>query len=487
MSSLKRLFKHTFIYGLATVLPRVLTALLTRLYTGYLPDTDAFGEVTIVFSYVMILNVLLTYGMETAFFRFFNDESNKKKTLSTSLLGLLGTTIVFVIIAFLSIDVLASISGVPAQYLRWVILVIAFDTLVVIPFAYMRAQGKSKRYAFIKLFNVVISTGLSVLFLVWLPQIEGLNEVLPSDKIELVFIALFAPSVVTFLIVIKPYLNKWSFDKTLYKKMLNYGAPVLVAGLAFTVNESFDKILLEKLLPENIADSEVGIYAACYKLSIGMTLFATAFRIGVEPFFFSEAKKDNALTNYAHITKVFVVLGAIALFTYVVLVDVVKVLLLDNKAYWEAMHIVPLILVAYLFFGIYQSLSVWYKVTDKTRYGAYISIAGAILTLVINISLIPVIGYLASAIATCSAYGVMMIASYVLGRKHLAVPYDVKNILLYLVVSIVFSCIFFYGVREYYGVGSAMTYGIGIVMTVILVGIIGFREKTLLQTLIKRK
>lgn len=487
MSSLKRLFKHTFIYGIATVLPRVLTALLTKLYTGYLPDTDAFGEVTIVFSYVMVLNILLTYGMETAFFRFFNDEINRKKTLSTSLLGVLGTTIIFLIIAFLGIDVLASVSEIPAQYWRWVILVIAFDTLAVIPFAYMRAQNKSKKYAFIKLFNVVVSTGLSVLFLVWLPQVEALNQILPSDKIELVFIALFAPSVVTFLIVIKPYFSKWNFDKALYKKMLNYGTPVLIAGLAFTINESFDKILLERLLQEDIAKSQVGIYGACYKLSIGISLFATAFRIGVEPFFFSEAKKDNALINYAHITKAFVVLGAIALFAYVVFVDIVKVILLDSEAYWEAMYIVPLILVAYLFFGIYQTLSVWYKTTDKTIYGAYISIVGAVLTLVINITLIPIIGYLASAIATCSAYGVMMVISYVVGRKHLAIPYDVKNILLYLIVSIVFSCIFFYGIRDYYGVGSAMTYGIGIVMTVILVGIIGFREKTLLKSIIKRK
>ncbi len=487
MSALKRLFKHTFIYGLATVLPRVLTALLTRLYTGYLPDTSAFGEVTIVFSYVIILNVLITYGMETAFFRFFNDEKHKKKTLSTSLLGLLASTVIFTIIAFLGIDSLATVSGVPQQYWRWVILVIAFDTLAIIPFAYMRAQQKSMRYAFIKLFNVVISTGLSVLFLVWLPQVEMLNQVLPSDKIELVFIALFVPSFITFLIVLKPYFTKWSFDKKLYKKMLTYGAPVLIAGLAFTINESFDKILLEKLLPDNIAESQVGIYGACYKLSIGMTLFATAFRIGIEPFFFSEAKKENALVNYALITKVFVVLGAIALFAYVVLVDVVKVLLLDSKEYWEAMHIVPLILVAYLFFGIYQTLSVWYKVTDKTKYGAYISIAGAVLTVIINISLIPVIGYLASAIATCSAYGLMMIVSYLLGRKHLAIPYDVKNILLYIVLSIVFSCVFFYGVRAYYGVESSMTYGIGIVMTVVLVSIISIREKTLLRSLLQRK
>ncbi len=487
MSSLKSLFKHTFVYGLATVLPRVLTALLTRLYTGYLPDKEAFGEVTIVFSYVMILNVLLTYGMETAFFRFFNDDKYSAKTLSTSLIALLVSTVAFTIIAFLGIDTLSQISDVPAVYWRWVILIIAFDTLTVIPFAYMRAQKKSGTYALIKLLNVVISTGLSVILLVWLPGLDGVASWLPSDKIELVFIALFLPSVLTFLIVIKPYFVKWSFDVGLWKKMLTYGAPILLAGLAFAINESFDKILLEKLLPDDIAKGQVAIYGACYKLSIGMTLFATAFRIGIEPFFFSEAKNENAQVMYAQITKAFVVLGSIALFAYVVLVDVVKVILLDGEEYWEGMYIVPLILVAYLFFGIYQTLSVWYKVTDKTRYGAYISVGGAILTVVINVTLIPTIGYLASAIATCSAYGLMMVVSYLMGRKHLAVPYDVKNILLYLVMSIAFSCVFFYGFRDYFGVGSLPLYLVGVGMIVVLIGFISFREKELLLRLLKRK
>ncbi len=486
MGTLKSLFKHTFIYGLATVLPRVLTALLTRLYTGYLPDTGAFGEVTIVFSYVMILNVLLTYGMETAFFKFFNEAKYKSATLSTSLISLLVSTVAFSVLAFLGIEYLAEISGVPSQYWKWVILIITFDTLTVIPFAYMRAQNKSTKYAFIKLFNVVVSTGLSVILLVWLPSLSIINNYLPSDKIELVFIALFAPSFITFLIVIKPYFKRWTFNLELHKKMLGYGAPILIAGLAFVINESFDKILLERLLPENIADSQVGIYGACYKLSIGMTLFATAFRIGIEPFFFSEAKNENAHKMYAQITKTFVILGSVALFAYIVLVDVVKVILLANQEYWEAMNIVPLILVAYLFFGIYQTLSVWYKITDKTRYGAYISIAGAVLTIFINFIFIPKIGYVASAIATCAAYGLMMIASYLIGRKHLAISYDVKNILLYLITSITLSSIFFYGVRAYFGVGSFTTYSIGLVMAILLAGMIGYREKNMIQSILRR-
>ncbi|RMB63527.1 polysaccharide biosynthesis protein [Dokdonia sinensis] len=474
-------------YGLATVLPRLLTLLLTPLLTEYLPDADAFGEVSIIFSYILLLNVILTYGMETAFFRFFSDRAHKGKTLSTGLITILITTTVFVIIAFLALNQIATFTEIPAVYWKWVIGVIAFDTLMVIPFAYMRAQKKSLKYALIKLLNVVITTSTAAVFLIWLPEMNAINSYLPSDKIELYFIAFLAASIITFLIVAKPYFSKWDFDVALWKKMVRYGAPILIAGLAFAVNETFDKILLQKLLPEDIAETQVGIYSACYRLSVGMTLFATAFKLGVEPFFFSESKNENATKMYAQITKMFVVLGAIALFVYVVLVDLIKPLLLTKEVYWEAMNVVPLVLIAYLFFGIYQTLSVWYKVTDKTRYGAYISVAGATLTIVVNVLLIPKIGYLASAIATCGAYGLMMVASYVMGRKHLAVPYDLKNILLYLTLSIVFTVVFFYGFREYFGIGSWQLYLVGAGMTLILVGFISFREKALLLRLLRRK
>ncbi len=487
MSSLKSLFQHTFVYGLATVLPRLLTLLLTPLLTEYLPDEKAFGEVSIIFSYVMLFNVVLTYGMETAFFRFFSDSAHRAKTLSTALTTILVSTVVFAILAFLCLDQIASFTEIPAVYWKWVIGVIAFDTLMVIPFAYIRAQKKSLKYALIKLLNVVITTSTAAVFLIWLPEMNAINRYLPSDKIELYFIAFLAASLITFIIVSKPYFLKWDFDKVLWNRMMRYGAPILIAGLAFAVNETFDKILLQKLLPEDIAEAEVGIYSACYRLSVGMTLFATAFKLGVEPFFFSESKNENATQMYAQITKMFVILGAIALFVYVVLVDLIKPLLLTKEVYWEAMNIVPLILIAYLFFGIYQTLSVWYKVTDKTRYGAYISVAGAVLTIIVNVLLIPKIGYLASAIATCAAYGLMMIASYVMGRKHLAIPYDLKNILLYLILSITFTLVFFYGFREYFGVGSWQLYLVGAGMTLVLVGLVSFREKVLLLRLLRRK
>lgn len=461
--------------------------LLTPLYTEYLDDPAAFGKVTEVFAFIMILNVLLTYGMETAFFRFYNDERYGIKALSTSLLSLLTTTVTAAILGFLFLDDIALWTEVATRYWKWVIGIIALDTLTVIPFAYLRAQKKSTKYAVIKMFNVVISVGLASFFLIFLPEIESLSTYFPTDEIELVFIAFFVASLVMFIIMSRAYLKKWDFDKHLLSKMLRYGAPILVAGIAFAINESIDKILIPRLLPEETGETQLGIYSACYRLSVGMTLFATAFKLGVEPFFFSESKNENSKMMYAQITKVFVILGSIALFVYIVLVDFIKPLLITKEVYWEAMYIVPLILIAYLFFGVYQTLSVWYKVTDKTKYGAYISVAGAILTIVINILLIPKIGYLASAIATCGAYGLMMIVSYVIGRKHFAVPYDVKNILLYLVLSIVFSCVFFYGLRDYFGIGSLQLYLVGAGMTLLLVGVIGFREKELLLRLLRRK
>ncbi|MDP5077108.1 MAG: oligosaccharide flippase family protein [Nonlabens sp.] len=484
MSSINRLFKHTIVYGLATVLPRLLTVLLTKLLTEYLPSPDDFGQVSIIFSWIIIFNVLLTYGTETSFFRYFTETKDKSKVLGTAIGTLLASTLLFVLVAFLSLDYIESWSGKSAQYWKWVIGVLAFDTLAVVPFAYMRAQGKAIKYAIIKMINVVISVGCSALFLIWLQDIPGLRELLPSNKIELYFIALFGASTLTFFMVCKPYFSQWAFDFQLWKKMLRYGFPILIAGLAFAINETFDKILLEWMLVEN-ATEQVGIYTACYRLAVGMTLFATAFKLGVEPFFFSESKSDNAPQLYAQITKIFVILGSVVLLTYIVMVDLIKPLLMA-ESYYEAMDIVPLILIAYLFFGIYQSISVWYKVTDKTKYGAYISVAGAVITIGLNIALIPKIGYMASAITTCAAYGLMMVISYVLSRKHFAIPYDLKNLLLYLGTSIGLSLTFFYYFREKLGAGSLSLYLVGIGMIAMLTLLIWTREKLFLRKLIKR-
>lgn len=452
MNPLKKLFKQTAIYGIATVLPRLLNFLLLPLYTGILV-TAGFGRMSVIFSYIAIFNVFLAYGMETAFFRFYNKADDKEKVISTSLISIAITSGVFLLFALLLQNQISSITGIEIQYIRFSIFILVLDALVIIPFAWLRANEKPTRYALIKILNVVINFALCIFFLLFLPGIaennsEGILSGLyhPDYEIAYIFIANFIASAITLLLMLPLYLDaNYKFDLTLWKSMLKYAWPVLVAGIAFTINEVFDKILLERLLPEDIAESETGMYAACYKLGMFMTLFATAFRMGIEPFFFSHADSENPQNSYAQITNYFVIFGSIILLAVVVFSDVLKKLFIPNESYWEAMNIVPIVLLAGFFLGIYHNLSVWYKVTDKTRFGAFISIIGALITIVINFVFIPHIGYMASAIATLLAYGTMMVLSYYLGKSRYPVPYNFRKILFYLGIAVLFSAISFYG------------------------------------------
>ena len=260
--------------------------------------------------------------------------------------------------------------------------------------------------------------------------------------------------------------------------MLKYAFPVLIAGIAFSINEAFDKIMLKYLLPENTAEAEVGVYAACYKLGVFMTLFATAFRLGIEPFFFNHAKEANAKTTYATITKYFTIFGSVILLVVIVYIDVFKEILITDSEYWVALSIVPIILLANLCLGIYHNLSVWYKVTDMTRFGAYISIVGAFLTLLLNFILIPVISYMGSAIATLAAYGTMMFLSYFFGKKYYPVPYNLKKIGGYLLLSVVFSAIAFYGFDRNLIVGT--------VLLLVFLLLVFFSEKKDLKRIINK-
>jgi O-antigen/teichoic acid export membrane protein len=277
----------------------------------------------------------------------------------------------------------------------------------------------------------------------------------------------------------------WHIDSDLWKRMMKYGLPIFFAGIAFAVNEHFDKIILEKILPANVAKDQVGVYSACYKLALFMTLYATAFRLGIEPFFFSHSGNDNAKQTYATITKYFVIFGSLILLSVVIFADILKLMLLKNPIYWEAMKVVPLIIVANFFLGIYTNLSVWYKLIDKTYIGAYISAVGAIVTLALNFILIPIFqkkhgdGYMGSAVATIAAYGTMMTISYVMGQKRYTIPYDMKRILGYLVVSIGFSWIAFYVFRE--------NYLINIPLLLVFMILIYLGERETLEKILKRK
>lgn len=486
MGLYKKLFKQTAIYGLATVLPRMFSFLLVPLYTNLLPKEE-YGKVSIIFAWMIFFNVILAYGMETAFFRFYNKETDKKSVIETSMVSIFWTTIFFLFIALVFRTILADWSGIDSQYITYTIWILALDALVIIPFSKLRAYQKPMVYATIKIGNVLVNLVLSVLFLLYFPKLtaenpDGFASSLYIENFEIgyIFLANIIASLLTFVALSPDYVFlKWKFDFVLWKKMLRYGLPIMIAGIAFAINEQFDKILLAKLLPANSAEAEVGVYSACYKLGLFMVLYRTAYTLGIEPFFFSHSSDKNAPQTYAMVTKYFVIFGSFILLTVIVFADLFKFLMIRDSSYWEAMKVVPLIILANFFLGIYTNLSVWYKLIDKTYIGAYISIIGAIVTLVLNFILIPSMSYYGSAIATIAAYGSMMTISYFMGNKYYPIPYDIKKIGSYLLVSILFSSISFYGFRE--------NYFVGIGLLLMFLYFLYHNEKTTILNIINRK
>jgi O-antigen/teichoic acid export membrane protein len=456
------------------------------LHTDKLVKAD-YGETTILMAYMVFFNVILSYGMETAFFRFYSAEEDKKSVIQTSTISIFWSSIAFLFLSLLYRNTLSSWINVEVEFVTYAIWILVLDALVIIPFSKLRAEQRPIVFAVIKIGNVLINMVLNVFFLLYLPKIaqsnhNGFLATLYFDNFQVgyIFVANLIASLATFVVLSPDYLRlKWKLDFKLWKKMMLYGFPILIAGIAFAVNEHLDKIILEFLLPKNIGKAEVGAYSACYKLGLFMVLFATAFRLGIEPFFFSHAKNENAKQTYAMITKFFVIFGSLILLGVIVFADLLKQIMIKDESYWEAMKVVPLIILANFFLGIYNNLSVWYKLTDKTKIGAYISIVGAILTLLLNYLLIPKYSYMGSAIGTIVAYGSMMIISYLLGKKYYSIPYDMKKIGGYLAVSILFSILSFYFFRE--------NYFVGIPLIVVFTYFIYHNEKATLLRILKRK
>lgn len=430
---------------MATVLPRMISFLLNPLYVHSLPKAE-FGDVSIIFAYLVFFNVILSYGMETAFFRFYNLEENKDKVISTSAISLFWSTLVFLVVSLLYRETIADFINVKTAYITYTIWILALDALVIIPFSKLRVERRPMRYAIIKISNVMINLCLNLFFLLILPNIDKENVLrtiyFENFQVGYIFVSNLIASLLTFLFFSSNYLKmKWHFDKMLWKKMINYSLPILFAGIGFAINEHFDKILLEKL---HVSKAEIGAYSACYKLGMFMVLFRTAYTLGIEPFFFSHADKENATQTYATITKYFVILGSFIMLFVIVFIDFLKQYLVPNPAYWDAIRVVPLIVLANFCLGIYTNLSVWYKLIDKTHIGAIISLIGAGLTLLFNYWLVPTMSYYGSAIATIVAYGTMMLISYYMGQKKYPIPYDLAKIISYMGIAILLAGLSFY-------------------------------------------
>ena len=414
--------------------------ILVPLHTGTL-KTSSYSDNTTFYIYAAFFNVLLTYGMETAFFRFFSKSKDQGRVFSTVLISLVVSTFVVLGVVLVFNEQLATLVNLNQSYFNLLISVLVLDTIVVAPFAYLRATGRPLKFTFIKLTNIIVYVALNFFFLWAIPKFNidffSYNE---NDLVQYIFIANAAASGVTLLLLLPYFFGiKWQFDKNIFKQLLNYGWPIMVAGLAYVINENFDKWLLPDMLGKEIN----GAYSGCYKIAVFMTIFIQAFRLGAEPFFFNHAKEKNAKQTYADILKYFVIFGSFILLLIVGYLDFFKEFLVKDESYWVAMDIVPIVLLANLCLGIYFNLAIWYKLTDQTKYGMYISVIGAAITIAFNYIMIPKIGFIASAWATLAAYGVMMVISYTLGQKHYKVPYDTSRILGYMSIAVVLSAISF--------------------------------------------
>ncbi len=446
MNPLKKLISQTAIYGLPTIVGRLLNYFLTPLYT-YLFSPAEFGDVTSAYAYVSFLLVFLTYGMETTLFRFSQSEHDKEKVYSTALTSLFISSSVFILITFIFADSIAEtlkFSG-HSEYIIWFAFILGCDAFAAIPFAKLRELGKAKRFALVKSLNIGINIGLNLFFLAFCKNVYDASESVfkpfvemiynPSIGIGYIFISnLFASIITLFLLYPEIISVRWKIEQELWKRMMKYALPLLLAGLAGMTNETLDRILIPYLLPEEIAKSQNGIYGACYKIAILMTIFIQAFRFAAEPFFFKYSKEKDAKKMYADIMKYFVIICSVLFLGTMMNIQWIQYFV--GEKYRIGMDVVPILLLANLFLGIFINQSIWYKLTGQTGYGAILTIFGATITILFNVLWIPKIGYMGAAWATFICYASMMVFSYFLGNKHYPVNYDLKRIWGYLGLSV---------------------------------------------------
>jgi len=405
---------------------------------------EEYGIVTNLYAYVAFFMVFLTYGMETGFFRFASKNNASEKVYSTSLVALFISSLLFLVLIILFKNPLASLIKYPEhpEYILWFGFILAIDAFTAIPFARLRLNNRPVKFAVVRMINIGFNIAFNLFFLLLCPKLmennpDSIVRFVFSSEIGVgyVFISNLLASIVTLLLLL-PEIFKFSFffEKALIQKMLNYSYPILIVGMAGILIQQIDKILIPFLIPEDeFPMKQLGIYGAAVKVAVLMNMFIQAFRYAFEPFFFSQAESKNDKNIYAEIMKYFVIFGLLIFLGMMLYIDVIKLII--PLEYEEGFAIVPVIMLANLFFGIYFTLSLWYKLTDLTRYGAYISVFGAVITITLNFILIPQFGYKGSAAALLAAFFIMMVISYFLGQKYYPVPYNLKRIATYFGVA----------------------------------------------------
>ncbi|HEV7333937.1 MAG TPA: oligosaccharide flippase family protein [Flavisolibacter sp.] len=494
MSGIKKLAGQTLWYGVSSIAARFLNYLLTPYLTNasVLRETY-YGEMSIIYAAIPFLNILFTYGLETAYFRFSKTKEDEKEVYSTATLSLMGTTAVFTAILLLFNQPLANLLGVPnrPEYLTLAAFIIAFDALAALAFAKLRYEGKPRKFAFIRIAGIVINIGLTIFFLsvcpaiqerdpnsfigVWYDKTFGVGYILLANLLQSIF---------TLIFLSKEFFSfRLQFNAKLWKEIIVYSSPLILAGFAGMINETFDRIMLKWWAPtatESAAKVQVAIYSACYKLSILITLSVQAFRMAAEPFFFSAAQGQQPQRIYARVMKFFVITVCFMFLAVVLFLDIWKYFI-TNPVYWQGLGVVPILLLANMFLGIYYNLSIWYKLSNKTIAGAWITLIGAGITLGINALFIPYFGYYACAWATFFCYGSMMVISFIWGQKNYRVPYAWKKLVAYIVI-----CVMLYGIHSAFrwmGLNDWFNRAFGAVLFFIFAWFIGLVERKELQRL----
>lgn len=487
VNPLKRLAGETVVYGMGTIVPRLLNYLLTPFFTRILIRSD-YAVITELYSWIAILLVITTYGMETSFFRFSSKAEDKNKVYSTAFASLILSTILFLGIIVLFQGDFAALIGYVShpEYILFVGLIVAMDALASIPFASLREQRRAFRFSSIKITGVLVNIFLNFYFLWFCPMYAESKPdswliVFYSPDIEVGYI--FISNVVSSAVVVAMLLpeiikTRFSFDIRLLKQMLRYAYPLAIIILAGMLNEVADKLMLKHLLPEDTLKERMallGEYGANFKLAVLMSIFIQMFRFAAEPFFFAQAKEKNAKEVYANVMKYFVIFGWLIFLGVMLYLDILKYFI--DEDYHTGLFIVPILLIAKLFQGVFYNLSVWYKLTDLTKMGAYIALTGTVITIAFNLLLVPEIGYKGAAYGQLACYGSMVIISFIMGRKYYKVQYPVKWIAFYSALALVFYWIS----THFQSQGVFIKFSLNTLLMLVFIAIAFFLERKKIQ------
>lgn len=479
-NSMKILAKETAIYGLSSIIGKFLNWLLVPLYTYVLAQQSDYGIVTNLYAWTALLLVILTYGMETGFFRFANKEGAHPNTVYvTAMVSLFTTSLLFAVLCCVFCYPIAAALGYPdhSEFIALLSVVVAMDAFACIPFAYLRYKRRPLQFAALKLLFVFLNILLNLFFLVLCPKIQDAAWVAPwynpDYGVGYVFVAnILATGIQTLCLlpyILEPLRGRVEplFSFPLLKDMLRYSLPLLVLGVCGIMNQTLDRILFPFLYTAADAQAQLGIYGACFKVAMVMMMFTQAFRYAYEPFVFAKHKDKQSVEAYADAMKYYILFSYLILLGMVFYLDLLKYIIAPT--YWEGLKIVPVVLWAYIFQGVYFNLSFWYKLTDKTQYGAYFSLVGVVITFVLQVIFVPRIGYMASAASSAVCYFAIMLLSYFVGRKYLTIPYDFRKIGAYTLITLLLLGLFAL-VAHFLPTLAWAKMGVGTVLLLIYIG-----------------